>query len=205
MPRDAFASSLPRRGLDHEVLDAAAESATPDDAVAKMKWLLTPSSGCSCSLTESTAVAAARSGDLDRLRWLQERGCPMGGERVLRCALRHAGLAMVEWLVDEAGCRLPGSGARVNDWITPHVDVGESAVDGVAKVRWLQGQGAPPLDTHRALLRATARKSIRKGRVQLVRYLVSSVGLETLLGDRNAAERKRSLQTWECRCGGVLA
>ncbi len=44
------------------VLDAAATSATPD-AVAKMEWLLAVEGG-RCLLQESTAVAAARSGDL---------------------------------------------------------------------------------------------------------------------------------------------
>ncbi len=37
--------------------------------------------------------AAARSEDLGRLRWLQERGCNMGGTRVLLSALQHADLA----------------------------------------------------------------------------------------------------------------
>ncbi len=95
------------------ILDAAAESATPD-AVAKMEWLISIS-GRQFQLHESTAAAAARSGDLGRLQWLRARGCPMEGLGVLRDALQHADLAVAQWLVDEAGCELPGEGGSDYD------------------------------------------------------------------------------------------
>ncbi len=159
--------------LGQEVLDAAAESATPD-AVAKMKWLLTPSSGCSCSLTESTAVAAARLGDLDRLRWLQERGCHMGGEGLLLSALQHADLAVVQWLVDEAGCCvLPG--AEGTDWEQLLQAAARSPVDGVGKMGWLQERGAPPLDMADGSLVRVALEAAKAGQVEVVRYLLPAV------------------------------
>ncbi len=54
-------------------LAAAAGSATPD-AVAKMEWLMSK-----INWGPEAAAAAARSGDLGRLRWLRDGGCPMGG------------------------------------------------------------------------------------------------------------------------------
>ncbi len=95
------------------LLDAAAESATPD-AVAKIKWLIRISRR-RFKLQESTAAAAARSGDLGRLQWLGARGCPMEGLGVLKDALQHADLAVAQWLVDEAGCELPEEGGSDND------------------------------------------------------------------------------------------
>ncbi len=102
--------------LGQWALDEAAKSATPD-AVAKMEWML-GAAGSECSLQMGTAVAATESGDLGRLQWLQGRGCALGGEltawgsdRTLSSALKHADLAVAQWLVDQAGCSLPEAGA----------------------------------------------------------------------------------------------
>ncbi len=123
------------------VLDAAAASPTPD-AIAKMEWILAEGNG-TCSVQTTTAAAAARSGDLGRLRWLRDRGCPMD-LRVLRSALGHADLAVAQWLVEEGGVKLPEpvEGPDVGAW----EDLLEAAVwrsDGVSKLQWLWEWGAP--------------------------------------------------------------
>lgn len=46
---------------------------------------------------------------LVRLRWLQQRGCPMG-HRLLCAALQHADLHVAQWMVDEGVCKVPGEG-----------------------------------------------------------------------------------------------
>ncbi len=124
--------------LDDAVLGAAAESAMPNGAVAKMKWLLQQGE---CSLTVGTAAAAARCGDLARLRWLRERGCPFDSREVLGAALANADLSVVAWLVDEAGCPLP-AGAGPQDAGASAAFVTAAAASGnVAKLRWLQARG----------------------------------------------------------------
>ncbi len=154
-------------------LNAAAASATPD-AAAKMSWLLDAARD-SCHLTEDTAVAATRSGDLGRLRWLQERGCPVGGTRVLVSALEHAHLPVVQWLVDEAGCcGLPG--AEGTGWEQLLKAAIRSPVDGVGKLRWLQERGTPPLDVAQSLVvQRVALEAVEGGQVEVVRYLLPAV------------------------------
>ncbi len=80
----------PHPALDQSTLNAAARSLTPD-AVAKMEWVLGAADEGSCSLdmrdlysiTEDDAVLeAVRSGDLGRLRWMQERGCQLNDQAV---------------------------------------------------------------------------------------------------------------------------
>ncbi len=161
----------PRPAQDQEVLDAAARSRTAD-GVAKMEWLLAGSSG-SCRLQESTAEAAARSGDLGRLRWLQERGCrldtPNAG--VLMNALEHAGMGVVRWLVDEAGCDLMGRYQPY--WAYFVVDAARSA-EGLARMRWLEEQGVELVGA-RELLSTEAPfegKSFTVGQVQTLRYMM---------------------------------
>ncbi len=117
--------------LDGAVLAAAAESPMPDAAIAKMEWVLQQGGS---RLTVGTAAAAARSGDLARLRWLRERGCPLDSWQVLEAELRHADLSVAEWLVDEAGCPLPEPDAA-----GPVASA--AAATGVAKLQWLQERG----------------------------------------------------------------
>ncbi len=156
-------------------LDAAAGSATPD-AVAKVEWLLAVEGG-RCRLQESTATAAARSGDLGRLRWLREQGCPMGGSDVLQSALRHADLAVAEWLVGEAGCGLPG--AAGHQWVRVAHEAAGSR-DGVPKLQWLRERGAPPPGGQLVCAAAAA------GQMEVVRHLLS--GLEPAAA-HDAAQR----------------
>ncbi len=130
--------------LGQGVLDAAAESATPD-AVAKMQWILVDGDSNGCYAAPSTAAAAARFGDLDRLRWLREQRCCVTDSEVLESALQHADLAVAQWLVDEAGCELPGKGGGGGKEWYPLMEAAAKGQDGVAKLRWLEERGAPPL------------------------------------------------------------
>ncbi len=151
------------------VLDAAARSATPD-AVPKMEWVLAVG-GPLCSLQQSTAEAAAGSGDLDRLRWLRDRGCPVGGAGVLKRALGHADLAVAEWLVDEAGCRLPAAGDDQGWFWLLQAAAGKGSVGAAAKWQWLRARGAPPLARGGVLLPGLVSHVIRGGHAELFQQL----------------------------------
>ncbi len=161
------------------ILDAAAESATPD-AVAKMEWLMRIG-GRRPQLQESTAAAAARSGDLGRLRWLRERECPIGGLRVLMDALQHADLAVAQWLVDEAGCELPpavgtegeGTVEVEREWGSM-LEAAARSSDGVDKVRWLlQRRGGQLQASH---WQRMAEAAAEAGRVELVQHALPLLG-----------------------------
>lgn len=89
--------------LGNAILESAAGSKTPDWRD-KVEWLLGMGA---CTLRDGAAGAAARTGELARLQWLRERGCPVNTRHVLLTALQCAGLEMAEWLVDEAGAALP--------------------------------------------------------------------------------------------------
>ncbi len=129
-----------------------------------MEWVLSRGKG-SCSLQGSTAAAAARSGDLGRLRWLRERGCPMG-RKTLESALQHADLAVAEWLVDEAGCKLPAAAGVKGQW-ERLLDAAAKSSGGVAKLQWLRERGAPPLPVEQLL-----RSAAGAGRVEVVQHLL---------------------------------
>ncbi len=113
----------------------AAVAASAIDAEAKVEWVLAEGRG-SCRLQESTAAAAARSGDLGRLRWLRERGCPMGLS-TLESALQHADLAVADWLVDEAGCELPAAAGQ-EGVCSDLLAAAAMSPDGVPKLQWLR-------------------------------------------------------------------
>ncbi len=165
-----------------QMLDAAAESVTPD-AVDKMTWLLDIGRG-RCHLQESTAQAAARSGDLGRLRWLLDRGCPMGGTWVLVHALQQADLAVAQWLVDEG----------VFDFSSAHITAEfhweflrravASAPGAAAKLQWLQEQGVPPASTAE-MQGVLLKDAIAEGQVEALLHLLSVCG--TSLGQLVAA------------------
>ncbi len=154
--------------LSQTTLDAAAESPTPD-AVAKVQWLLA-APGAACRLEASTAEAAARSGDLARLRWLHEHGCYMGWRNVFLAALEHANLAMAQWLGGTAGRQLPEPGDSATIWL-PYVESSARSSDGVAKLQWLWSAGAPQLGG-RCLVKAV-RAAASKGRVEVMQHLLA--------------------------------
>ncbi len=170
--------------LTQEVLSAAAESQTPD-AVAKMEWLLAAGAD-SCCLRLSTAMAAASSGHLGRLRWLRDRGCPLG-RHALSTALEQAGLPVVQWLVGEGVCELPPRAGESEDsrrrWDTL-LHAAAKATDGVAKLQWLQEQGAPLLTgASTRLAQDLALLAVDAGRVEVVQYLLTAWGPAALVQD----------------------
>ncbi len=161
--------------LDEKVLNAAAESLCPD-ALAKMAWVLAKG-GTGCRLQSSTAAAAARSGDLRRLRWLCDRGCPVRGNDVLLEALEHADLTVCRWLVDKAGCKLPQAGTAGGQWAPLFLASARSA-DCVRKWQWLRDRGALQLSPSPQLLLSLACEVIQHGRVEGLRALQLFPGVE---------------------------
>ncbi len=155
-----------------ETLDAAAESATPD-ALAKMQWAL-GEGGRWRKLQQSTAVAAARSGDLGRLRWLRDSRCPMDSFEVLLAALEHADLCVVQWLLDEAGCRAPEKHSwdySVFSWRC--VRAAASSSGGAEKIRLLLGRGVLLQDAIGGLLPTYASTAVEHGSVEVLQYFQS--------------------------------
>ncbi len=181
--------------LGQAVLDVAAGSSTPD-AVAKMEWLL---SAGSCRLQATTASAAACSGDLGRLRWLRERGGPLAELPVsihaarpsgdsptylLGDALQHADLAVVQWLVDEAGCKLPAVPPAQPHWNTDWDTLLRAAIAGpeaVAKLEWLQRRGFPLREIPSSLLHIPILTAADAGQTETLSYLMSVFGPRRLL------------------------
>lgn len=90
--------------LISSLFNSAAESTAPD-ALAKMEWLADLGPLCSFA-DENHAVVAASSGDVGRLEWLQDRGCPVANPRVLDAALRCGDMRLVSWLEEQAGHQL---------------------------------------------------------------------------------------------------
>ncbi len=162
-----------RPALDTDLLNAAAASTTPD-SVAKIEWVL-DAGGDTCRLDSSTAEAAARSGDLGRLRWLRDGGCPMGGVGVLLSGLEHASLLAVQWLADEAGCSLPAAGSEARESWGPILSAAATGPDGLAKLQWLEGRGAPALETAGELARDVVAAAVGAGRVDVVRHLLPAM------------------------------
>ncbi len=145
----------------------AAESVT-SDVVAKMEWVLNNG-----DLGPRAAAAAVRLGDLSRLR---ARGCPMGGYGVLQSSLERTGLAVAQWLVDEAGCSLPVA-SRHQEWHVLRI-AAASARDAVAKLQWLGERGVPPLlEAGDDELAGLVRVAVAAGRVYVVQHLRSLPGL----------------------------
>ncbi len=147
-----------------------------------MEWVLAEG-GDSCSLTESTAAAVVRSGDLGRLRWLRDRGCPMTGvdpdvdPPLVECALEYASLEVAQWLVDEEGCALlPHAGGSIDDQGAWARLMGASACgcDALAKLRWLQQRGGPLIGAD--LWAELVGMNIGAGQMELARYRLSAVG-----------------------------
>ncbi len=213
-----FSRSIAAQGSITSALDAAAESVTPD-AVAKVEWVLA-TAGSSCRIGHSTAQAAARSGDVARLRWLQGRGFPVGDWAVLLNALRHADLAVAQWLVDEAGCGLPAAGgggevaAEEGDrtW-TELLRAAAESPDAGAKWRWLQQRGGPSVaDAEPGLVKELALAALGAGQVEAVQYLLSVLGADKVLAVgrdalSEAAGQAGSIPVVEClrQAGLVLS
>ncbi len=172
-------------GLNQCVLDAAAGSAT-QDAVAKMQWVLATTTDAHCRLGTSTAIAAARSGDLPRLQWLHVQGCELVGEdwNEHTGLLADASLEAAQWLVDEAGCGLPKAAAGTGQdhvvWRRLLYRVAQGR-DGAAKLRWLQARRPPQLqgewERDRGLLVLLVELAAGAGQLETVQSLVMELQL----------------------------
>ncbi len=189
MEADQTADDSARRDLGQQVLDAAAGSSTPD-AMAKVEWA---SNAGRCSLQGSTAAAAASSGDLARLQYLHNRGCPMDGLPVLESALRHGGLAVAQWLVDEAGARLPGPQLpdNVSSW-SPLLQAAVRGPSAVAKLQWLLERGAPLTGLRTEALYGVLDAAVEAGHAETLQYLK---GLHEAAGQHETFHRVLNF-TW---------
>ncbi len=185
-----------------ELLHAAADSVTPDGA-AKMEWVVATAGG-SCRMRSSLAEAAVRSGDLGRLRWLRERGCPVGLFSVLESALEHADLAVAQWLVDEAGCRLPAAGSSDVGW--KHLfQAAAKSPDYLAKWQWLQEHGAPSLHAaDREWVSEVALAAARAGQVGAVQHLLSVFGADQVLREGREAVARAVVQSGSTETAACL-
>ncbi len=180
--------------LDGHVLAAAAE-APMFDAIPKMQWVLQEGG---CSPTSYTAVVAARSGDLARLRWLRERGCPCNTFDVLAAALQHADLSVADWLVDEVGCPLPGAGDECQRDRQSVLEAA-AASGSVGKLRWLRDRG---LDFMLGPVMPMVSAAVGCGHLEMLRFLQQEGGDEVRLMLRNpclveAVIRSGSVETAE--------
>ncbi len=154
-----------------KVLDAAAVCKLPEGS-AKLEWVMSAGGGCSFVRPESAAaVAAVHSGDLDRVRWLLRRfpwvRVGRGKGDILTAALQHAGLELVEWLVEQNGFSLP----RPEDQeLCSRLGYAAAASGSVAKLRWLAARGLP-LGTEWPMIGA-----LSSGQLEVLRFLREEAG-----------------------------
>ncbi len=197
-------SSVGSSGVDFlhgAVLHAAAAAKVPD-AVAKTEWML--ASGAGKGRLRAAAYHAVRSGDLDRLRWLQQRGCKLVKSRNVGQlpgnVMTEADLGVVQCLVEQGECSLPGAGTDGRAWELLMQSAAKSA-DGVVKLRWLQEQGAPPLGSDEQLMHSVAVAAAEAGQLEVVLHLLS------VSGQAGAAMLQASPKTFSmaAACSGSIA
>ncbi len=197
-----------RPTLDQWALNGAAGSPIPD-AVAKMEWVLGAAEEGSCSLYsnpyDDVAEAAARSGDLGRLRWLLERGCRLDDPEswVLQQALQYADMGVVQWLVDGAGWDLLGPQAEHKEYWGSLVAAAARGPDGLARVLWLQERGVVLKDGIRPLLYVVTAPGyqITVGQVHTLRYIMQRYSDD--LGAQQLAQLGRGLTCAPVASGSI--
>ncbi len=145
------------------------------------------------TLDSHAVAAAARSGDVSRLEWLEEQGCRLRGTTILAAALQHASLDAVEALVDKAGWSLTPTHAAARGGDSGEGNGGGGSGDdggsrdggaralpltcaaaasgSVAKLRWLRDRGVQL--TGGELSYAVAAPG---GGMETVRYLYDECG-----------------------------
>ncbi len=170
-----------------QLAEAAARRADP--GMAKLPWLLSKlvnptTQQHTPEVLEGAAAGAAASGNMPMLRWLCGQGLELllgQGEgllhpnnsatvygRVLSCALQHEHVAVVDWLVDEVGCRLPLEQGQQQERELVWRAAGAGG-SGEA-VRWLLGSGVL---VHGAGLVAAA----EAGKLETIRLLHEEHGV----------------------------
>ncbi len=218
----------PDRQLINDALAFAARSISTDDAIAKMEWLLQQhgETGGANRLPPRAAAAAAGTGDLSRLQWMLQRGCDFyyyegidngldTSGRLLTIALSHAGLEVVEWLVREAGCRLPDPAPGPAAAAAAAAAAGEgkdrsyrlklvaaaAASGSVTKLQWLRDRGLlslPPADMQDVLYATT------EGQLETLRFLHQDFGVQLSEGLARAAVQSGEVASasWMMQQGG---
>ncbi len=156
-------------------LGAAVQSALPD-AVAKAEWMLGKDTTGYGTLRH-TVESALLSGDPRRLRWLLDHGvvATWKSQVLPTRVLEQLSLDKVQLLVDEAGCRLPEPGVSSGQW-EPLLQSAARSSDGVAKLRWLQQRGAPPLGSDEQLLQGVVMEATKAGQEDALRYILDASG-----------------------------
>ncbi len=209
----------------HEALAWAASSSSTEDALAKMDWLVREYEatwGTACIIPTAAVAATA---DLVLLRWMLQRGCDFNaygdelfGSYVLHTAMRHAGLEVVEWLVREAGCQLPGpapgpaaaAAAAVEtvderDFRMSLVDAA-AASGSAAKLQWLRDRGLLPLfqPAFPAAMQVVMKEAAAQGQLETLRYLHEDcgVGLSDMVACAAVHSGEVAVASWILQQGG---
>ncbi len=195
-PEFALPTPLPPLQLSTNVFAAALKSGcSTADAVAKLEWMEAehdqhwrrsgigaPGSGRGIVGVpplqgDGVAAAAARSGDVARLRWLESRGVQLegGGRAAVEAtaeALRSGHLDLATWLLGRAGWQgaggIPGHVSNSLHWVM----ASEGRLD---RLRWAKEHGlAWPSHGPIEVMGEAAKTGQRKS----VEFLVSECGME---------------------------
>ncbi len=129
------------REVWRRMVGAAAASAT-QDAVAKAEWLMGRAHDANVQVVHADVCgAAAASGDLARVQWLQARGFPWGTPDVLLAVMQHAELAFIQQMEEEGGFLPPADHPA---WRSEALvaTTAAAAKDSAAKLQWLGEKGA---------------------------------------------------------------
>ncbi len=155
------------------VMVAAACSLT-SDATAKMAWVLDTCRYHSRAPVEHAEVwgAAAASGDLARLRWLEEQGCIWWGTEALAAVLRHADLGFIVQMEGEGGYLPPADDEFWRSKAAVCAAAG-SARDSAPKLRLLADRGAE-VGTEGAVQVAAQHGNLEALKVALQRWQAAS-------------------------------
>ncbi len=171
-----------------ETIRMAGNSGSPD-ARAKIAWLLDDeATGVRCvpevpraQLLVAAAAGAAGAGDKALVQWVRDEqgldltaagpGHDLAGHPlpVLTGSMEAPSLSLAEWLVDEAGCPLPGPGDPEEGLEDLWRVAGYSG--DVGKLRWLVERGV-------AVHPEGAMEAARRGHLEAVRYLHEECGQE---------------------------
>jgi hypothetical protein len=151
--------------LGLSLTDAVVRSAA-ETSLSKLHWLHTEQH---CSLPDDISVHAAKSGSIEMLKWLQQRGCALDARSCEQAA--KAGHLHVLMFLRSQGC----------PWNTKTCDAAASRGDQ-QMLQWLRKQGCP------WKLSSVCDRVAGSGNVQLMRWLKRGVVFDAVTM-RCAAER----------------
>jgi hypothetical protein len=151
--------------LGLSLTDAVVRSAA-ETSLAKLHWLHTEQN---CSLPDDISVHAAKSGSIDMLKWLQQRGCAFDARSCEQAA--QAGHLHVLMFLHSQDCH----------WNTKTCDAAASRGDQ-PMLQWLRKQGCP------WKLSSVCDRAAGSGNVELMKWLRRGVVFDAVTM-RCAAER----------------